>query len=113
MSERTHITADMLRAGISELLLACTPFARLYGRKERTPAQQHLFSAIDHNKALLSGPIDHAAVPTDPDKFIQAYLAAGGSWRELVAAISRNATNATCQRHQRQKEIQNEQTQSQ
>ncbi len=78
--------SDPARVALSDLALAAGPFIRedrRHGRRGR------LLCAIERANAALAAPEPFVIDPAAPDALIDAWLAAGGEWRDLVSAVNR------------------------
>ena len=87
-----------LAIALCELALTAGPFLHTGGRMSER--QKRLLAALCHARGVLNG--ETLPCPLDPDHFLQMYIAGGGDWRALVAAVNRNSTDAVVQRHQHQ-----------
>lgn len=84
MPEERH--PDPTRAALNDLALAAGPFLRedrRHGRRGR------LLGAIERANAALALPAPYAIDPRNPEDLIAAWLAAGGRWHDLAAAVNR------------------------
>ena len=87
-----------LALALCELALAAGPFLHT-GRAPMSDKQKRLLAALVVARSALKGG-EGAACPLDPEKFLQLFVAGGGDWRGLVAAVNRIACDAAVQRHQ-------------
>lgn len=87
---RPSVSTVELRRALSDLSVVAAIAAT--GRGDAR-ARRSLRASIEQANEILRAPVD--GVPpmavSDPDALIQAYLAAGGDWPRLAAAVNRNA----------------------
>jgi hypothetical protein len=80
-------TPAELRSALADLAIRAAAFARGRGRDRQ---RELLLESISAANQYL-GAVDAPADLRDPEAFVVAYLAAGGDWQRLVAAVNRAA----------------------
>lgn len=94
---RNAVSTVELRQALSELSVVAAIAAT--GRGDAR-ARRSLRASIEQAQEILGAPTD--GIPpmavSDADALVEAYLAAGGDWTKLAAAVNRNALNASTRR---------------
>ncbi len=83
-------TPTQVRAALLDLaLVACAHLVP--GAK---PAREPLKAALHHANEVLKAEMVEVLAPEDirdPEQLVLRFIASGGTWRDLVAAVNRNA----------------------
>ena len=87
----TTASSEELGAALNGLMLSAAPFLKGRGLQHQREALRGQF--INCSKLLKAKSNQPAAC--DAEALIQQYLDQGGNWRELVAAVSRNALDGS------------------
>lgn len=84
------ITPDGVRAALLDLALV----AGAHLRPQARPVKAPLVAALHHANEVLKADMVEVLAPEDirdPEQLVRRYIAAGGDWHRLVAAVNRNA----------------------
>lgn len=89
------VTLAELRRALADLAVRSASFARGRGRDQ---ARAQLLAALSLANAYLGAADAPAAEIRDPEAWVERYLAAGGDWHRLVAAVNRAALDGATRR---------------
>lgn len=87
------VTTAQLRLALDNLTLIAAPWSRPYGAGSR----ERLRGALRQSRELLDAP-DAPQHLADPAQLIAEYIAAGGDWCALAAAVNAAALDGATRR---------------
>ncbi|SBW13055.1 hypothetical protein KL86APRO_40077 [uncultured Alphaproteobacteria bacterium] len=89
------VTPAELRHALADLAMRSASFARGRGKGQ---ARAQLLVALSLANAYLGAADAPAAEIRDPEAWVESYLAAGGDWQRLVAAVNHAALDGATRR---------------